>query len=209
MPQPQPQCNQRQFTLSSYDDDIVHIVHFQQPQPAIFNSHYQPMPPPLQTTNYIQETHPPSSSHQMPPIRYQEPREFATAHAVIPTAPPPENRHNVAVQRYPSNADMSPDRVMQAIAPMQPDRDNFGRPSESQIPSHGDDDPVYVNRKQYQRIIKRRQQRQKQMEKFKANKRNESYLHESRHKHAMTRVRGKGGRFLKKGEEEDLSDEHP
>ena len=59
---------------------------------------------------------------------------------------------------------------------------------------------IYVNSKQYSRILKRREARKKFYND------NEDYLlckkvkyhHESRHKHAMNRKRGKGGRFLSK-----------
>jgi hypothetical protein len=51
-------------------------------------------------------------------------------------------------------------------------------------------DPLFVNAKQYHRILKRREQRQRIVAKHKG------YIHESRHKHAMKRQRGPGGRFL-------------
>ncbi|WFD18280.1 Vacuolar protein sorting-associated protein 13 [Malassezia caprae] len=97
--------------------------------------------------------------------------------------------------------------------------------------SHGpnsDEEPLYVNAKQYQRIVKRRiararmEEKRRQMFVMAIKQREEEktgspahitdewlsgllaldeetkkpYLHESRHKHAMRRPRGPGGRFL-------------
>lgn len=77
-----------------------------------------------------------------------------------------------------------------------------------QFPCHGDgprpweEAPLYVNPKQFARILKRRTARYR-MERLPCTpETRKPYLHESRHKHASRRPRGPGGRFLPKNKPE-------